>query len=85
MNYARGIVRFYESEMPDEGDLPTEVLAFTAWPPHDQMDTEGVTIDMRRWLLDGRHTHFLFEERRKYSDVGAEGSSARVPASAPRS
>jgi hypothetical protein len=28
-------------------------------------------------LLDGRHSRFLFEERRRYADVGAAGSSVQ--------
>ena len=70
-NYVDLVVR----RRPDEVDSEAaEVLAVRVFPT-DDVDAEAVTLETRRWLLDGRHTRFLFEERRRYSAIGAEASS----------
>jgi hypothetical protein len=75
VNYAAAVIRQYASAYPAEGEQPDEVVAFRAYPVADDLDAERITQEIRVWLLDGRHTRFLFEERRKYADVGAAGSS----------
>lgn len=75
VNYAEGIVRQFESDVPDEGDVPEVVVAFRTYPPAEAIDAEAVTQDIREWLLEGRHTRFRFEERRRYTDTGAAGAA----------
>jgi len=75
VNYSAVVIKQYASEFADDRESPDEVVAFRAYPTEDQLDTEAITQEIRRGLLDGRHTRFLFEERRQYADVGAEASS----------
>lgn len=75
VNYAAAVIRQYASECPADNEQPDEVVAFRAYPADDNLDAERITEEIRVWLLDGRHARFLFEERRKYADVGAAGSS----------
>jgi hypothetical protein len=72
VNFVQIVVRTSGTELEDE---PVEVFALRAYAATDVVDPETITSETRRWLLDGRHSRFLFDERRRHADVGAAGSS----------
>jgi hypothetical protein len=72
VNYVQIVARRSASEYDDE---PVEVLAVRAYAANESVDAETITDETRKWLMDGRHSRFLFDERRRYADVGAAGSS----------
>jgi hypothetical protein len=71
-NYVQIVVRRSASEFDDE---PTEVIAVRVDLGDGTLDADAVTQATRRWLLEGRHSRFLIDERRRYADVGAEAAS----------
>jgi hypothetical protein len=71
-NFVEIVVRKSVSDYDEEAD---EVLVVRAYPADETVDAARVTQETRAWLLDGRHTRFLMDERRRYVDVGAEASS----------
>lgn len=74
VDFADGVIRKYDSAIPDPSELPSRIVAFRSFPEGDSVDVSDVTQDIRSWLL-GRHHRFEIEERRKFVDIGASASN----------